>query len=382
MTLLAFALPTLDGIAKLLMFLVMLSILVVLHEYGHFIVARRNGVRVNDFALGMGPTLLKWTSPRSGTNYKINAFPVGGYCAMKGEDGKTNEAEQQREFRGANAAVHDEDNFQAKTPLQRLAIVVAGPIANFIVALTILFFGALIFGLPSDNPTTRIMQLQAGYPAEKVGMHVGDKITAVNGVAVSNGNELVKIIHSSLGKPLHISYERGGTPLQADVTPREGKDAKTGAPIGLIGFLPAAEFQRVGVAEAVKSSWSQFRFTIQSTLGALTGLIVHPQATAGQLQGPIGMARVAGTVQDFGWAAYVSLAATLSISLGIFNLLPIPALDGGRGIFILFEMLRGKPVDPEKEALVHVGGFALLICLMLFVSFHDIEKIVAGKGAF
>ncbi|GAC1411406.1 MAG: RIP metalloprotease RseP [Candidatus Velthaea sp.] len=378
---LALALPSFGGIAKLLVFLVMLSILVVLHEYGHFIIARRNGVRVNDFALGMGPTIVKWTSPRSGTNYKICAFPVGGYCAMKGEDGKTNEAEQQRQFKSTDL-VHDDDNFQAKTPLQRLAIVVAGPIANFIVAFALLFLGALIFGLPSETPTTRIMQLQSGYPAESVGMHVGDKIVAVDGKAVADGSALVAIIHGSLGKHLHITYDRGGTQLQADVTPKAGTDSRTGKPIGLIGFVPAAEFRRAGPIEAAQTSWYQFTGVIESTLGALGGLVVHPQVTAGQLQGPIGMARVSATVQDFGWAAYVSLAATLSISLGIFNLLPIPALDGGRGVFILFEMLRGKPVDPEKEALVHVGGFALLIGLMLFVSYHDIAKLVAGKGAF
>ncbi|GAC1421309.1 MAG: RIP metalloprotease RseP [Candidatus Velthaea sp.] len=379
---LALALPSFAGIAKLLVFLVMLSVLVVLHEYGHFIIARRNGVRVNDFALGMGPTLLKWTSPRSGTNYKICAFPVGGYCAMKGEDGKTNEAEQQRAFQTQAGQLHDEDNFQAKTPLQRLAIVVAGPISNFIVAFALLFFGALIFGLPSETPTTRIMQLQPGYPAEAAGMHVGDRITAIDGKPVADGSVLVSVIHGSLGKRLHITYDRAGTQLQADIVPKAGKDSRTGKAIGLIGFLPSAEFRRAGPIQAVQASWYQFSDVIQNTLGALGGLVIHPQVTAGQLQGPIGMARVSATVQDFGWAAYVSLAATLSISLGIFNLLPIPALDGGRGVFILFEMLRGKPVDPEKEALVHVGGMALLLGLMLFVSYHDIAKLVAGKGAF
>jgi len=137
---------------KLLLFLVMLSVLVVLHEYGHFLLARRNGVRVDDFALGMGPTLLKWTSKRSGTNYRINLFPIGGYCAMKGEDGKTTEAEQQRAFR--NDGKHDDDNFQSKTPWQRLAIVVAGPIANFIVALVLLFVSAAAFGVADRAPTS------------------------------------------------------------------------------------------------------------------------------------------------------------------------------------------------------------------------------------
>jgi regulator of sigma E protease len=373
------AIVSLAGIGKVLVYLVMLSILVVLHEYGHFIVARRNGVRVNDFALGMGPRLFRWTSPRSGTNYDVNLFPVGGYCAMKGEDNKTSEAEQQRMFL---AGTHDDDNFQAKRPLQRLAIVAAGPIANFIVALAILFFGAMIFGIPGDTPTTRIAILQSGDPAEKAGLQPGDKILTIDGTPVADGNALVEKIHGSLGKRLHITYQRGETQKAVDVTPVTRTDPRSGKTVGMIGFIPYAEPHRVGPIEAAQDSWYQFSGTITGTLGALGALVTHPQTTVQQLHGPIGMAQVSSTVQDFGWAAYVSLAATISISLGIFNLLPIPALDGGRAIFILVEMLRGKPVDPEKEALVHVGGFAMLIALMLFVSFHDIEKIVQGKGAF
>ena len=134
---------------KLIVFLVNLSVLVVLHEYGHFIVARLCGVRVTDFAVGFGPTLLKWTSKRSGTNYRINLLPLGGYCQMKGEDGKTNEAEQQRQFR--HGVAYDSDNFQAKTALQRLAIVLAGPVANFIVALLLLFSTAALITLASTS---------------------------------------------------------------------------------------------------------------------------------------------------------------------------------------------------------------------------------------
>src|ERR1700722_9937529 len=136
----------LDNISRICVFLLMLSILVVLHELGHFIVARANGVRVNDFAVGFGPTLLKWTSPRSGTNYRLNVFPLGGYCAMQGEDGRTSEAEQQRAFREQDH--ESSDNFQSKTTWQRLAIVAAGPVANFIVALVILVFGTMLFGAP------------------------------------------------------------------------------------------------------------------------------------------------------------------------------------------------------------------------------------------
>ena len=193
---------------KILLFLVMLSVLVILHEYGHFLLARRNGVRVNDFALGMGPTLLKWTSKRSGTNYLLNLLPIGGYCAMKGEDGKTTENEQQREFR--ESGVHDDDNFQSKSTWQRLAIVVAGPAANFIVALVLLFGSALVFGIADRAPTTQIYMLMPGYPAQQAGLRPGDTIKAINGQAMADGSQLVDLVHASAGKTLRVTYSRQG----------------------------------------------------------------------------------------------------------------------------------------------------------------------------
>jgi regulator of sigma E protease len=363
---------------QIIVFLLMLSVLVVLHEYGHFLIARLNGVRVTDFAVGFGPTLLKWTSPRSGTHYRLNALPLGGYCQMKGEDGKTSEAEQQREFRSGE--VFDHDNFQAKTPLQRLAVVLAGPAANFILALALLFGGALIFGIPGEVPTTQIFQLLPDYPAAKAGMLAGDRIVTIDGRPVSDGNALVALIHESTGKRLHVVYERNGVQRPVDVTPIPG--AVNGRKVGLLGFLPLPKTHRVGVAQAWQSTWTRFSDIFTSTLGALQALVMHPQTVAGQVRGPIGMAQASMQAQQFGPYIFLSLAALISISLGIFNLLPIPALDGGRAAFILVEMLRGKPVDPEKEALVHVGGFAVLIALMLAVSFHDVSAALSGRSAF
>jgi regulator of sigma E protease len=151
---------------------------------------------------------------------------------------------------------------------------------------------------------------------------------------------------------------------------------------GHLGVAPLPTSERVGVATAWQATWSQFTGVIQATTGALGALITHPSTVAGQVQGPIGMARVSAQAQQFGPFIFLSLAAMISISLGIFNLLPIPALDGGRAVFILVEMVRGRPVDPEKEALVHVGGFAVLIALMLAVSFHDVSAAMSGRSAF
>ena len=365
---------------KLLLFLVMLSVLVVLHEYGHFLLARRNGVRVNDFALGMGPTLLKWTSPRSGTNYRLNLLPIGGYCAMQGEDGKTNESEQRREFLAAPAA-GDSDNFQAKTPLQRLSIVVAGPIANFLVAIVLLFVGAAVFGVADQVPTTKVYQLTPGFPAQHAGIQPGDDIVAIDGVPMHDGSQLVKTIYSKPGQLIQVTYRRDGRETTVAVTTRVMRDAQ-GKPQGRIGFSPMPSMRHASLAEAANSTWYQFSSIFGGTLGVLGKLVTNFSSTASQIQGPIGIAQVSSQVADFGAGAYLSLAAALSISLGIFNLLPIPALDGGRGLFILVEMLRGKPVDPGKEALVHVGGFAALMVVMLAVAYHDIARIVAGKAAF
>jgi regulator of sigma E protease len=362
---------------QIIIFLVTLSILVVLHEYGHFLVARRAGVRVTDFAVGFGPTLLKWTSPRSGTNYRINALPLGGYCQMKGEDGQSTEAQQQRQFR--TSETYDHDNFQAKSPLTRLGIVIAGPIANFIVALVLLFVGALTFGIPGDGATTTVFALLPDYPAARAGIQAGDRIVAVDGLPMQDGITLVDTIHRSLGKQLDVVFERNGVRHAVKVTPIPGPDGKL---VGHLGFQPLPPSHRVGLADAWSSSWGYFTNVVRGTLGALGGLITHPTVVAGQLQGPIGMARVSAQAQSFGPYIFVSLAAMISISLGIFNLLPIPALDGGRAVFILVEMLRGRPVDPEKEALVHVGGFAVLIAMMLAISFHDVSAAVAGHSAF
>jgi regulator of sigma E protease len=366
------------SVEKLLLFLVMLSVLVVLHEYGHFLLARRNGVRVNDFALGMGPTLLKWTSKRSGTNYLLNLFPIGGYCAMKGEDGKSTEAEQQREFQITGK--HDDDNFQAKTPWQRLAIVVAGPVANFIVAFVLLFVSAAVFGVADKTATTRIYQLIPGYPAQKAGLHPGDTITSINGVAMTTFNQMLHTVDGSAGKLLHVTYEREGRSYDVAIVPKD--TVEQGKHVGRFGLYPMPAMRPASIPEAAEASWTQFSTVTVGTIDVLGKLVTNFAATAGQLQGPIGIAQVSGQIADFGWGPYLSLAATLSISLGIFNLLPIPALDGGRGIFIIVEMLRGKPVDPEKEALVHVGGFAALIVVMLAVAYHDIARILAGQAAF
>jgi regulator of sigma E protease len=335
-------------------------------------------VRVNDFAIGFGPTLLKWTSPRSGTNYRINLLPIGGYCAMQGEDGKTNEAEQQRTARSRNDLAPD--NFQAKSTRQRLAIVVAGPVANFILAYLIMFVSAITFGVGSDKLSTLVGPLSPGFPAAAAGMQMGDRIVAIDGVPYDDGSTLVDKIHSSIGKTLAVTYLHDGIRKTVKLTPRAS--TLLGKRVGLIGFRPMPIYQRVGPLEAARLAGVYLWIDIKGNLEGLGQLVVHPAQQAAGVTGVIGMERAAASLQDLGWAPYLDLAALISIALGIFNLLPIPALDGGRASFIVAEMIRGRPVDPEREAFVHFAGFAVLMVLMVFVAYHDVANIVSGKGVF
>jgi regulator of sigma E protease len=298
---------------------------------------------------------------------------------MKGEDGKSSEAQQQREFQ-AGRMQYEDDNFQAKSPWARMGIVLAGPVANFILAFAILLFAALLFGVQSDKASTAIGPLAPDMPAAKAGMHSGDAIVSVDGVAMTDGDQLVNVIHNSPGKLLHIVYDRGGAMHEIAVTPVATNIM--GHRWGRIGFSPLPAYRHVGPIAAAGSAVSQFDAMFLGTAAMLGALVTRPQTTFSDVSGPIGMARLGATVQDFGWGLYLQLAAGISMSLAFFNLLPIPALDGSRAAFIIAEMVRGRPVDPEKEALVHVAGFAALMVLMIFVAYHDVARIVSGKGVF
>jgi regulator of sigma E protease len=374
---------TLVSVGKVVTFLVMLSVLIVLHEYGHFILARRNGVRVNEFAIGMGPRIASVTSPRSGTIYSIRALPIGGFCAMEGEDGKNTEAEQQREFRAEHAAgTRASENFQAKSPWRRLAIILAGPIANFILAYVILLVGALAFGVASTTLDQAVVaKVETGWPAALAGMKEGDRIISVTSgqVTTTAPSKLIGALHSSLGKLIDVVYVRNGSRHLISVVPKPCPQDKR---LGCIGFAPAPAFVHVGFAEALRQSGDEYVDIADTTVGSLGLLVTHFSTYANQVSGPIGLGQAAATVQDFGWGPYMSLAATISFALGLFNLLPLPALDGGRAAFIIAELLRGKPVDPEKEAIVHIAGLAALMALMIVVAFHDIARIASGQGVF
>jgi regulator of sigma E protease len=368
---------TLDGLGKVVTFLIMLSILVVLHELGHYLFARRIGVHVNEFSVGMGPRVVGWKSPRTGTQYSLRALPIGGYCAMQGEDAKLGDDEPQRES----------GNFQSKTPWQRLAIIAAGPVANFIIAYVILLVAALAFGVESPSATqTVVAQVIPHSPAALGGLRTGDRILSVNGANLTNGKALMDTVHALLGKRITMTYDRNGVVHVMTATPVKCSDLgpvpASERNVGCTGFSPFPAFARVGIGEAFVVSAQEYVDTASNVFGSYGMLVTHFAKYSHQITGVVGMGQAAATIQSFGWGPYFSLAATLSFALGVLNFLPIPALDGGRGAFIVAELIRRKPIDPEREGMVHLAGFAVLLVLMLVIAVHDISRIASGQGVF
>jgi regulator of sigma E protease len=256
----------------------------------------------------------------------------------------------------------------------------AGPFANFVLCYLILLAGALAFGVMSDKTKQPVVgEVVAASPAAIAGIRSGDRIVAIDNLPIVSGKSLVDTIHQALGKKLDLIYERNGARTEVYVVPRPCP-AQVGKNLGCIGFSPVPAYERVGIVRAFRESGDEFLTIATQTFAGVALLVTQFAKYAPEIAGPIGMGQVAATVQDWGWGPYFSLAATISFALGLFNLLPIPALDGGRAAFIIAELIRGRPVDPEKEAMVHIAGFAALMAIIMLVAFHDIARLVSGQG--
>jgi len=343
------------------LFLVVLGVLIIFHEFGHFIFAKRFGVRVSNFAVGFGPTIAKWT--RGETTYRLNLLPLGGYCQMVGED-------------QADDGSADPGNFQHHPLWQRFLIIVAGPVFNLALAVGIAAGIAWAVGI-AVGPTNVVEIVEPNSPAALAHLQPGDQIETVNGVAFKSGQELVDYIHARPEQVLDVGIKRGGAIVTQEIR-TEKKSAPDGTTYGALGFLPRQEMARRSIGSAI--AWG---FTSTATFLWLntTGLItVFSHHDISGLTGPVGIYRVFTQASEVGWVQALTLVGEISALLGFFNLLPVPALDGGRLIFLFVEFVRGRPVDPEKEGLVHLTGFALLMVLVLFVTYHDIAVWVSGKG--
>ncbi|MEX2355901.1 MAG: RIP metalloprotease RseP [Thermaerobacterales bacterium] len=338
----------------LLVTVIVFGLLIFIHELGHFLVAKRAGVLVHEFALGFGPRIYSFR--RQETEYSLRAVPLGGFVRMAGMHPKEEDLENIDRRRW----------FLNKSIGQRMGIIVAGPLMNFVLA-AVLFAG--IFGVIGvASPTLEIEMIQPGYPADEAGLQPGDEIRSIDGVTVTHWDELVAMVQDSPNEPLEFVVDRGNESISMTMTPDQRPDGR-----GVIGIQPAMVTQRAGPGTAVAEGvlWTG---RIVGAFFEAIGLMISGQGGA-DVVGPVGIGQHIGEATRTGLPNLVFLAALLSANLGLINLLPIPPLDGSRLIFMFWEMVRGRPVDPEKEGLVHFIGFALLLMLAIFITYRDILRL-------
>jgi len=329
--------------------ILILGLLIFVHELGHFLVAKKVGIRVQEFALGMGPVV--FAKQTEETLYSLRAFPVGGFNRMAGMEG---------------GETTDPRGFNTRTVGQRMGVIAAGSLMNFVLA--IFLFIVFFMGIGVESNSNRIAGVVKGGVAEQAGLMAGDQILAINGIETSTWNDLTNIIRNKPEHDLDILVLRGSR--QFELTLRSTLDATEN--VGMIGIKRS--FERKGFFESIwlgiSSSVALGVFIIQQLGMMLGGLIPADVA------GPVGMVQIVGDVMEFGIGTIIKFAAMLSLNLGIINLFPIPALDGSRLVFLGIEGLRGKPIKPERENFFHFVGFVLLIGLMLLITYKDIWRIV------
>ena len=345
----------------LIFFILIFGTIVLAHEFGHYLLAKVNGIHVVEFAIGMGPKLVGFH--KNGTDYVIRLLPIGGACMFEGEDG-LNEAEGEP----------SPNSFNAAPVWARISSVVAGPLFNFILA----FILALILVGFSGSDKPVILGIMEGYPADVAGMEPGDVITRMNGDKVYLAREIYINTYLNGDKPMTVEYERDGKVFTTELVPKYNEETGRHL-IGLQGYGEAVEAKGLGI---FKYAYYEVRYSMISTLKSLV-MLVQGEASKDDVSGPIGIAQVIGEVAEEStpYCPLVlnlcNIALLLSVNLGVLNLLPLPALDGGRLVFMLIEAIRGKPIPPEKEGMVHFAGFVALMVLMMFVMYNDIVRLFA-----
>jgi regulator of sigma E protease len=343
------------------------GLLVMIHEFGHFIVARLNGIKVLEFAFGFGPKIVGYKGKE--TEYNLRVVPLGGFVRLYGMDPEVNEDGEQ-----VIAPSHDSRSFMNKKVWQRMAVIAAGAIMNFVLAIVLFVLVFAYFGIPTAANGNIIGSLVEGKPAAQAGIQIGAKILAVDGVATPEWNKLVDVIHSKPNQKVALTVEQGGK--QETFTLQTEKDEQTG--YGMVGIAPEVIYQKTSLIDSIKYGWQQTVDLTKLIIVTLAKMITGK--TQAELGGPVAIAQVIGEGAEQGWANLLSLTGMLSVQLGLLNLFPIPALDGSRLVFLLIEGLRGKPIAPERENFIHFIGFVLLFALMIAVTYQDVVKLFVGKG--
>ncbi len=355
-------------------FLVALTVIVFVHELGHFIVARWCGVTVEAFSIGFGREIFGWRD-RKGTRWKVCWIPLGGYVKFAGD---ANAASMPSADTAEQARLPG--NFHGKPVWQRAAVVVAGPLANFILALAIFTAAFTWLGVPTSEP--RVGEILAGSAAEKAGIKPGDLIRKVDGRDIESFSDLQQIVMTRPGEPMIVTIERTGQLIDVAAAPdlREEPDGFGGkVRIGLLGIkqdqTAGMRYERLPVSKALGKSVERTWFIVSVTFKYLGKLVTGHESTD-QLGGPIAMAKATGDAASVGLFQFVSVIAFLSISIGLINLFPIPMLDGGHLVYYGLEALRGKPLGPNTQEWGFRIGFSLVLALMVIGTWNDVVRLI------
>ncbi len=364
-------------VGYLVPFLFVLTIVVFFHELGHFLVARWCGIKVVVFSIGFGPEIAGFND-RYGTRWKLSAIPLGGYVKFFGDDNAASVPDHAAAAGMSEA--EKKDSFIHKPVGSRAAVVAAGPIANFILAIAI--FAGVFMIVGKQTTTARVDSVQAKSAAQNAGFKPGDLVLAINGSAIANFNEMQRIVSVSAGEPLNVDVERGGVIVKLKAVPelKELKDSFGNVHrIGVLGISRSMapgdiKTEKAGPLQAIGMGAQETWFVVERTLTYIGGVFTGREA-ADQLGGPIRIAQVSGQVATAGFVALIHLTAVLSVSIGLLNLFPIPLLDGGHLLFYGIEALRGRPLSERAQEYGFRIGLALVVMLMIFATFNDIKGI-------
>lgn len=358
-------------------FLAVLTVVVFVHEMGHFLVGRWCGVGVNAFSVGFGPEIVGFTD-RHGTRWKLSAIPLGGYVKFVGDLNAASVPDQQSLDRMSPA--ERSVSFPHKNVAQRAAIVAAGPIANFLLA--ILIFAALLYANGRNVLAPRVDTVQAGTAAERAGFRPDDMIVSINERAIESFSDMQRIVSASAGDPLDIVVDRNGESVTLNAVPdyREQTTPFGKQRIGLLGLQASRNPEDVkhvsyGLLQSVRLGALETWYVVERTFGYLGKLVVGRESVD-QLSGPLRIAEVSGKVASLGGVgALISLVAVLSVSIGLINLFPIPLLDGGHLLFYGIEALRGRPLSERAQEIGFRIGLAIVMMLMIFATWNDIVHL-------
>ncbi len=339
--------------------LLVFSVIIIVHEFGHFLLAKMNGITVVEFSLGMGPRLLSFT--KGGTRYSWKLLPFGGSCMMLGEDGEE----------------EGEGTFGSTSVWARISVIAAGPLFNFILAFVLSVF--IVGSIGYDIPV--LPGVSEGSPAQAGGLQKGDRIIRMNGKRIRLYRQISNYVtfHQEnfvQGEPVRFEYERGGQIYDTTITPAVINGAYR------FGIPGSSYRMRTGPIDTLRYSAYEVYYWIDVTLQSL-GMLVHGGVSLDDMSGPVGVVDMIGETYEesrssglfYVWLNMMNIAILLTANLGVMNLLPIPALDGGRLVFLILEAIRRKKVDPETEARIHFAGLLLLMLLMVVIMFNDVKKI-------